>query len=296
MHKHDHSHAYDSASSSSNIAWAFFLNLGFSAVEFVGGYLTNSTAIMADAVHDLGDSLSIGLAWILQGLGRRQSDNTFTYGYQRFSLFGALINSAILIAGSIWVLSQTIPRLFDPVMPLAPGMVGLAILGVAVNGYAALRLSKGKSLNERALNWHMLEDVLGWFAVLLVAIVLLFLEWPILDPLLSIAFTSFILINVAKVLVETLRIFAQSVPDKGLAERIRQAMLEIESVDNAHDLRLWSLDGEQHVMSVHLTLHQQMNSLDQVALKTKIAKVLEPFELSHTTVELEWPQENCRHH
>ncbi|HCS27436.1 MAG TPA: cation transporter [Spongiibacteraceae bacterium] len=292
---HDHSHHHSSDAGSNNIAVAFFLNLGFSVIEFVGGYLTNSTAIMADAVHDLGDSLSIGLAWILDRVGRREANSTFTYGYQRFSLFGALINSVILVAGSVWVLTEAIPRLFDPVMPVAEGMVGLAILGVAVNGYAALRLSKGKSLNERALNWHLLEDVLGWAAVLVVAVVLLFVDWPILDPLLSIAFTLFILVNVVKMLWETLRIFAQSSPDAQLAERIESALTGMAEISRIHDLRLWSLDGEHHVMSVHVEMHTTLSSEQQVALKAAISRSLAPFQLAHTTVELEWPEEACRH-
>lgn len=164
---HNHAHKNETTS---RIAWAFFLNVSFTIIEFIGGWLTNSTAIMADAVHDLGDSLSIGLAWILGKLSNRQSSSKFSYGYRRFSLLGALINGIVLIIGSIWVLSEAIPKLLNPEMPVVEGMFGLAILGVTVNGYAAFKLSKGKSLNEQMLNWHLLEDVLGWVAVLVVSI------------------------------------------------------------------------------------------------------------------------------
>lgn len=159
MSDHNHTHAH---SASNRIGWAFFLNVTFTIIELIGGWLTNSTAIMADAVHDLGDSISIGLAWLLNRLGNKPSDNAFTYGYQRFSLLGALINGFVLIAGSIWVLSMAVPRLFEPQQPHAVGMFWLALLGIAVNGYAAFKLSRGKTLNERVLNWHLLEDVLGW--------------------------------------------------------------------------------------------------------------------------------------
>ena len=201
MHDHDHS------SSSQRIGWAFFLNLRFTIIEFIGGWLTNSTAIMADAVHDLGDSLSIGLAWILSKIADKQADETYSYGYQRFSLLGALVNGAVLIGGSVWVLSEAIPRLSKPEMPHTEGMILLALFGVAVNGFAAYKLSHGKSLNERILNWHLLEDVLGWVAVLLIALVLTFIELPILDPLLSIGFTLFILFNVAKSVIDTIKVF-----------------------------------------------------------------------------------------
>ena len=159
MSGHHHHH-----SSSGRLGLAFFLNLAFTIIEFIGGALTNSMAIMADAVHDLGDTLAIGLAWTLDRVGRKEADNGFTYGYHRLSLLGALINGAILIIGSLWILSEALPRLINPQMPDAVGMIWLAILGVTVNGFAAYKLSGGKTLNEKVLNWHLLEDVLGWVA------------------------------------------------------------------------------------------------------------------------------------
>lgn len=209
MHHHHHHHE----SSSERIGWAFFLNLCFTVIEFIGGILTNSTAILADAVHDLGDSISIGMARLLDKFSRKDATQTFTYGYQRLSLVGAFINAVVLTAGSIWILFEAIPRLWNPVMPMAEGMALLAVFGVIVNGYAAFKLSHGKSLNERVLNWHLLEDVLGWVAVLIVSIILIFVDWPILDPLLSIGFTLFILVNVLRHLGSTVKLFVQASPD-----------------------------------------------------------------------------------
>ncbi len=293
MHDHSHSHAHDE-SDQSRIAWAFFLNVGFTIIEFIGGWLTNSTAIMADAVHDLGDSLSIGLAWFLAHYSRKKPTNTFTYGYRRFSLLGAMINGMVLIAGSVWVLSEAIPRLQSPEMPQAQGMFLLAIFGVAVNGYAAWKLSRGKTLNERVLNWHLLEDVLGWVAVLLVSVVLMFVDWPILDPLLSIAFTAFILVNVARNLWKTLALFLQAAPDGHRAEEIAQALTSLPTVEGIHHLHLWSLDGEHDVLTAHLVLGQALDAEEQRRLKGEIAQRLEPYSLEHTTLEFEFPGEHCR--
>jgi len=247
MHNHVHS-------ASDRIGLAFLLNFIFTIIEFIGGWLTNSTAIMADAVHDLGDTLSIGMAWILSKLGDRPADSHFTYGYHRLSLLGALISSAVLIVGSVWILFEAIPRLTAPEMPHAQGMFWLAILGVAVNGYAAYKLSHGKTQNERILNWHLIEDVLGWIAVLIVSIVLLFVEWPILDPILSIAFTLFILINVAKITLVTIKLFLQAVPDKTLRSNVYQDLLSLDHVTDVHHMHFWSLDGEHHVLTAHLVL------------------------------------------
>ena len=293
MHRHHHHHhAHDQ--SSSRIGWAFVLNFSFTLIEFVGGLLTNSTAIMADAVHDLGDSLAIGMAWILNRLGERESNSVYTYGYRRFSLMGALINCVILIAGSLWVLSDAIPKLFEPEMPVVEGMLGLAILGIAVNGYAAYKLRKGKTLNERVLNWHLMEDVLGWVAVLIVSITLLFVDWPILDPALCIAFTLFILIHVFKTLKETLHLFLQAVPDKHLYESVKKFLIKLEGVKEVHHLHLWSLDGEHHVLTAHVVLEQTLDIPSQIVLKQSIAEKLKPFDLAHTTIEFEFNQELCR--
>lgn len=292
MHPHPHHHHHDSASE--RIGWAFFLNLFFTIVEFIGGWLTNSSAIMADAVHDLGDSLSIGTAWVLNKLGNRQATRHFTYGYRRLSLFGALFNGLVLLVGSAWVLADAIPKLFAPEMPVAEGMLGLAILGIAVNGYAAYRLSGGHSLNEKVLNWHLLEDVLGWVAVLIVSIVLLFVEWPILDPVLSILFTLFILYNVARNLWATLNLFAQSTPSPALHKAVHSKLTALETVRDVHHLHLWSLDGEHHVLTAHLVLASELDGPQQRKMKQHVAEALEEFELTHTTIELEFPDETCR--
>ena len=291
MHHHHH---HDTASE--RIGWAFFLNLCFTVIEFIGGVLTNSTAILADAVHDLGDSISIGMAWLLDKFSRKDATNTFTYGYRRLSLVGAFINAVILTVGSIWILFEAIPRLWNPVMPMAEGMALLAVFGVVVNGYAAFKLSKGQSLNERVLNWHLLEDVLGWVAVLIVSIILLFVDWPILDPLLSIAFTLFILVNVIRHLGSTVKLFVQASPDPEVYQQIHKKLVALDLVDNAHHLHFWSLDGERHVLTAHIVVSKELTSAERANLKENISEQLAKFELAHTTIELEYPDEACRDH
>lgn len=294
MSQHTHSHNHDE--SEKRIATAFFLNVSFTIIEFIGGVLTNSTAIMADAVHDLGDSLSIGSAWLLNRLGRKSADKEFTYGYRRLSLLGALINGLVLVIGSLWVLSEAVPRLADPLMPVTEGMIALAILGVSVNGFAAYRLSKGNTLNEKILNWHLLEDVLGWVAVLVVALILQFYDWPILDPLLSVAFTFFILFNVLRNLWVTGKLFFQAAPDKGLHDKIERSLLGVDGVSEVHHQHLWSLDGEKHVLTAHIVIDQNedFSTNQYFTIKQSISRALEQYTLAHTTVEIELKQETCR--
>ena len=291
MHNHSHSHSHGK---DDRIGWTFFLNVSFTIIEFIGGWLTNSTAIMADAVHDLGDSLSIGFAWILSRFSDKEASDRFSYGYRRLTLFGALINSIVLVIGSVWVLFEAIPRLSNPEMPMAEGMLGLALLGVAVNGYAVFKLKAGKTLNEKVLTWHLLEDVLGWVAVLIVSIVLLFVDLPILDPLLSIGFTLFILFSVLKNLKTTLALFLQATPDEEVQNNIEKAIKAIPEINGIHHMHFWSLDGESHVLTAHLELAHNFEVDKLIRLKQQVAKELSSYNLSHTTIEFEFPQETCR--
>ncbi len=284
-----HSHSQ----SSEKIGWAFFLNFGFTIIEFIGGWLTNSTAIMADAVHDFGDTLSIGSAWLLNNLGTKSATKEFTYGYRRLSLLGALINGIVLIVGSAWILYEAVPRLSNPEMPETEGMIALAILGVLVNGFAAYKLHGGKSLNEKVLNWHLLEDVLGWVAVLIVAIVMQFKDWPVLDPVLSIGFTLFILFNVIRNLISTVKLFFQASPDNSLLQKVTDKLLELDAVSDLHHLHIWSLDGEHHVATVHV-VSQFESKAEYLELKESVSNALQEFELSHTTIEIELTSEECR--
>lgn len=289
MHNHSHNH-----SSSERITWAFFLNAAFTVVEIIGGLATNSTAILADAVHDLGDTLAIGTAWVLERMAGREADSRYTYGYRRLSLFGALFNAVVLVTGSVLVLYTAVPRLLEPTMPHPEGMLGLALLGIAVNGAAVWKLRGGQTQNEKVLNWHLLEDVLGWVAVLVVSVLLLFFDWPILDPLLAIGFTLFILVNVLRLLRQTLHLFFQGAPGEGLQAQLRESLLQLPEVAGVHHDHVWSLDGEHHVYTAHLQLAESLPAAAQVDLKGRIAVRLQPFGLTHTTIELELPEEACR--
>ena len=290
---HHHGHHHHS-SESSNIALAFWLNFGFALVEIVGGIFTNSVAIIADAIHDLGDSLAIGFAWIASKVAAKAPDARYSYGYRRWSLLSALLSGLILIAGSVWVLAEAIPRLWQPQLPHTSGMFVLALVGIAVNGLAVLRLRRGKTQNEKVLSWHLLEDVLGWIAVLIGAVLMYFTGWAWLDPLLCIGFTLFILLNVTRSLRQTLALFLQVSPSPALQQEIETALKQLEFVKAVHHLHLWSLDGEQHVLTLHLEVVTPASLAQQLNYKQHIAALLAPYKLSHTTVEFEMDDEPCR--
>lgn len=280
---HDHSHEHEHG----NIKLAFFLNFGFTILEFFGGLYVNSVAIISDALHDLGDSISLGLSWFLDHKSKEGANSSFTFGYTRFSLLGALINSLVLIAGSIFVINEAVARILTPEHTDAQGMLLFAIVGVAVNGYAAWKVSHGKTLNERVISWHLLEDVLGWAAVLVVSIVLLFKDIHYLDPALSLFITAYVLWNVVKRLKETLHIFLQGTPDDVSIDELREQFLEQDIVADTNHLHLWSLDGEKHVFTAHLILKNVESYSDILEAKKKIRNILKPYNFSHSTIEVE---------
>lgn len=294
-HRHGHGHHHHQHEVK-NIRVAFFLNLFFTIIEFIGGFLTNSVAILSDAVHDLGDSFSLGLSWYFQKLSNKKSTTRYTYGYKRFSLLGAIINSIILTVGSILILIKSIPRLFRPEQPDVQGMLLLAVLGVMINGAAVVRLRRGSSLNERVVSLHLLEDVLGWLAVLIGAIIMHFVDAPIIDPILSIGIAGFILMNVYKNIRMSMHIVLQGTPLNFEVGTITDAIIESsENIKEIHDLHAWSADGEYNILTVHIVLHNEMNTTDMHVLKQTIREKLHTLGIAHATFEFETAEEECNY-
>ena len=286
-HEHQHNH------SSGQIKIAFFLNLSFTILEIIGGLWTNSVAILSDALHDLGDSFSLGMAWFLEKYSNRKADEKFSYGYRRFSLLAAMINTIVLILGSAFILTKAIPRLFEPEHSNAQGMILFAIAGIAINGFAAFRLKKGGSLSVKVVMWHLLEDVLGWTAVLVVGIVLMFKDIHVLDPLLSILVTLYVLYNVVRNLKKTLVLFLQGVPDSISISKLEEKFAAIDGVTSVHHTHVWSLDGEHHVLTTHLVVAQEVERRKILEIKRQIASMTLDLHLEHSTIEIEYENEFC---
>lgn len=290
-HRHNHGQSH----ATGNIKVAFFLNLSFTIIEFIGGFYTNSLAIMSDAVHDLGDSLSLGMSWYFQKLSNKKATKYFSYGYGRFSLLGAIINSFVLIIGSIFIIKEAIPRIITPEVSDAKGMMWFAILGIIVNGAAVLKLKKGTSINERVVSLHLLEDVLGWVAVFIASIIMQFWELPILDPILSLLIAGYILFNVFKNIKESFKIILQAVPNQLSNSDIEKALLAFDEIEAIHDCHLWTLDGEFNIATIHIIVNESNFTWEKAKmLKQQIRKVLhDQFHLEHITLELESSIEDC---
>jgi len=282
-------------SSKENIKIAFLLNLLFSVLEVIGGFLTNSISILTDAVHDFGDSISIGVSYLLEKKSTKSSDSTHTYGYLRYSLLGALITSTILLVGSCIAIYASIRRLINPTIVNYDAMIIFAIFGVIINGYAAYRTSHANKHNEKAINLHMLEDVLGWIVVLIGSICIKVFKVYIVDSILSILIAIYILYHVYKYIKEVFDIFMEKVPNGIEINKIKNDIEnKFECIKNIHHIHIWSMDSVNNYMTCHILLDKEMNKDEIIGLKKDLKTFIKDYNINHITLEIEYKDEKCK--
>jgi len=272
-----------------NILTAFILNFSFSLFELIGGAVTGSVAIISDAFHDMGDAAGIGLSYLLEKKSKKQPDEKYTYGYARYSVLGGLITTLILLLGSAVMICNAIGRIITPAAPNYTGMILFAVVGVCVNAFAAFFTREGGSLNQKAVNLHMLEDVLGWAVVLAGAIVMRFTDFSLLDPIMSIAVSLFILINTIRNLKQTGDLFFEKTPRNMTVTQIRKHIEAIDGILDIHHIHLWSLDGFHHCATLHAVTDCEVSGI-----KEKIREALKAQGITHVTIETESSDEACR--
>lgn len=273
-----------------NILIAFLLNFAFSIFEFVGGVITGSVAIMSDALHDLGDAASIGISYFLEKKSKKKPDSIYTYGYTRYSVLGSFVTTMILLVGSILVIANAVWRILFPIPIHYDGMILFAVIGALVNLCAAFFTREGDSLNQKAVNLHMLEDVLGWLVVLAGAVVMRFTQITILDPIMSLCVAVYILIHALKNLKTILDLFLEKTPEGISTEEIKEHLCQIPGVLDVHHIHIRSLDGFHHCASMHVRTNQDPHSI-----KHKIREELQEHGILHATLELEDEAEHCHH-
>lgn len=269
------------------VGFVAFLNIAFTILEIVGGIWTNSLAIISDALHDFGDSVALLISWLFERESKRSPDTNRTFGYQRLSLFSAFFSASILIGGSIIIIFEAIPRLLNPELVNSTGMVGFSIIGITLNSAGFFLLKRGESLNEKVLSWHLLEDVLGWVGILVGGLVIYFWEIYIIDPLITIGLTVFILYNVIRNLREAFNILLQGVPKHIDLEAVKKDVTSIKGVLGMHDIHIWSLEGETDVLTAHIVLEDKILRENADKLKDLIKETLLNHHIEHSTIELE---------
>ena len=272
---------------------SFILNFIFTIFEFVGGIITNSVALFSDAIHDLGDSVSMGIAIMLEKKSKKKPDYNYTYGYFRFSLLGAMISSFILLGGSAIIIYEAITRLIHPETINAELVIYFAIFGVIVNGLAALNASKGKTLNEKVISLHLLEDVLGWVALLITAIIMYFAHIQILDALLSIGFTIYIIFHVIKNIIKIFHVFLEKAPEGIEIQKIKSMLEKVDNVIEVHHLHLWTLEGSITLVTLHARLKDDLTSEEISLAQNQMQEILKAQGIGHSTIQIEFSDTNC---
>ena len=263
---------------------AFFLNLSYAIVEFIAGGIFGSSAVLADSVHDLGDAIAIGVSAFLETISNREEDSHYTLGYKRFSLLGAMVTAVILMIGSVLVILGNITKLFHPQAVNDEGILWLGIIAISVNVIASLVVRKGKTKNESILSLHFLEDTLGWVAVILMAIVLRFTDWYILDPLLSLVISIFILSKAIPRFWSTLKIFLDAVPEGVDIKQVKSDLEQLDHVASLNQLNLWTMDGLEKNAIVHVCLKE----IEQMELcKESIRSKLKDCGFQNITIEID---------
>ena len=272
---------------------AFFLNLTYAIVEFIAGGIFGSSAVLADSVHDLGDAIAIGISAFLETISNREEDNQYTLGYKRFSLLGALVTAIILMTGSVLVILENVTKILNPQPVNDEGILWLGIIAIAINVLASLVVGKGKTKNESILSLHFLEDTLGWVAVILMAIILRFTDWYILDPLLSLVISFFILSKALPRFWSTLKIFLDAVPEGLDIEQVKNGLERLDNVASLNQLNLWTMDGLEKNAIVHLCLEdwEQMTET-----KNQVRQLLEERGVQNITIEVDTSQSNHAQH
>lgn len=271
-----------------NILVAFILNLFFSLFEFIGGIFTNSVAILSDSVHDLGDAISIGISYFFEKKSKKRPDKKHTYGYIRYSVMGSIITTTILLVGEIIVIIESCKRLFNPAELNYNGMIIIAIFGVVINLIASYVTREGDSLNQRAVNLHMFEDVLGWIVVLIGSILIKFTDITYIDSILSIAVAIYILIHVIKNLKVVIDIFLETTPKDINIDDMKAKILENKHIIDVHHIHIRSIDGYNNFATLHVVV-KKYDEKTKNEIKTK----LKDFNINHSTIELELENEIC---
>lgn len=272
---------------------AFFLNLTYAIVEFIAGGVFGSSAVLADSVHDLGDAIAIGISAFLESISNREEDSHYTLGYKRFSLLGAMITAVILMTGSVLVILENIAKIFHPQPVNDEGILWLGIIAITINVLASLVIRKGQTKNESILSLHFLEDTLGWVAVILMAIVLRFTDWYILDPLLSLVISFFILSKALPRFWSTLKIFLDAVPEGVDIQKIKTDLAELDHVASINQLNLWTMDGLEKNAIVHVCL-KEMEHME--TCKESIRIFLKDCGFQNITIEVDANLESHQAH
>lgn len=275
-----------------NIKIAFLLNLAFSIVEAIGGILTNSISIISDSLHNLGDSITIGINYIFEKKSKKLPNKEYSYGYLRYTMLGSLIASFILLIGSVVIIYNVVPRLIKPLSVNYDAMIIFGIFGLLINLYATIKIMRSKE-KDKKINTHMIEDTVIWLFILTGSICIKVFDAVIIDPILSLLIAIYILYQVYKYMKNIYNIFMEKVPKNVKIDEIKKDIEENENIDNVHHIHIWSMDGVNNYMTAHIHLNKVLSEEEIIKTKNDVKNKLMEDKINHITLEVEYFNEKC---
>lgn len=292
MADHDHAHAdtgeVDGAGALRPLALALAINTAFLVVEVAGAFYANSLTLLADAVHMLTDSASLGLALAAAWVAARPADARRTYGYRRAEVVGALANGVFLLAAVGYVVYDAVGRFADPQPVDAPVLVGVGLLGLAAN-VAAARVISGEreSLNVEGAYLHLLADALGSVAAVAVGLALLVAPLYVLDPVFAVVVAALVLYSTVDLLRESLNILLQGTPRDVDVERVAAFLADVDGVRDVHDVHVWALASSAYALSAHVVVGADVDA--DAILRACQSSLAAEFGIDHATIQVESP-------
>lgn len=286
-HSHGHDHVHHTTSNKKVLFFSFLLITFFMVVEAVGGFLTNSLALISDAGHMLSDAVALGLSLLAFKIGERQATYSKTYGYRRVEIIAAFINGLTLIIISLYIFYEAFQRFIEPPNVSASMMI-IAFIGLVVNIVVAWMLMRGDSqenLNIRSALLHVLGDLLGSIGAIVAGILILLFGWDIADPIASVIVAILIVISGIRVTKDSIHILMEGKPTNINVEEVKSKLMELPGIENVHDFHIWSITSEFPALSCHLVVD---NTVDRDKILIQANKLLKKhFDISHSTLQIE---------
>jgi cobalt-zinc-cadmium efflux system protein len=286
-HGHDHGHAHGRGADRRALATVFVLTTVFMVAEVVGGLVTGSLALLADAGHMLSDAFSLGVALFAVWLAEKPATPNRSFGYKRAEILAALFNGVTLVAISIWIFIEAYQRFREPPEVLGGLMLTIAALGLVVNVAGALILSRsgGESLNLQGALRHVIADVLGSVGAIAAALVILATGWRYADPVISVLIGLLVLASSWRLLRDSANILLEGTPPGINASEVGRSMADTEGIQEVHDLHIWTITSGFPALSAHVLVGQEENCH---ARRRDLEKLLaNEYGIEHTTLQVD---------
>ncbi|WP_421378866.1 cation diffusion facilitator family transporter [Bacillus salacetis] len=286
-HGHDHGHAREG--NKKGLTIALIITTGIMLLEFFGGLITNSLALLSDSGHMLSDASSLALSLVAMWFAGRAATSTKTYGYYRFEILAALLNGVTLFLIAGFIVYEAYNRMFDPPTVSSGTMMLIAFIGLLANLLSAWALIKKgdvkDNVNLRSAYLHVLGDALGSVGAILAGAVMLIFDWYWADPLISVLVALLILKSAWGIISHTVHILMEGTPSGVEVKSVRNELENIQGVRDVHDLHIWTITSGMNSLSCHLLIEDEED--DQAILQKAIDIIEEKFHINHTTIQVE---------